>query len=66
MSTVLLTFEGGHRHGEVLACPEDDLPAQDAFDGYWIEDMIVNDHMCAVPIAQATPNGWSPFGPPPM
>lgn len=58
---VTLTFEGGPRDGETLTFARDDLPVQDAFDGYWIEDMIVNDGMSAVPLNRAVPNHRSPF-----
>lgn len=50
-----LTFYNGPRDGEQLRL--DELPAQDDFDGYWVEDMIVNDRLAAVLPHLAVPNG---------
>ena len=60
--TVTLTFSGGKWDGRQNAYADDELPTQEAFtdDGYWIEDVIVNDRMMAVPLTSATPNDW-PF-----
>jgi hypothetical protein len=55
MSCYRLTFLLGPRDGEVLFL--DELPDQDEFDGYWVEDVIVNDHPVAVPLYRAIPNG---------
>jgi hypothetical protein len=51
-----LTFVLGPRDGEVLLL--DELPDQDEFEGYWVEDVVVNDRLAAVPLHRAIPNGW--------
>ena len=57
-----LEFHGGSRDGEVLLL--DEPPDQEGFvdDGYWVEDIIVNDRLAAVPLHRLIPNGrhlWS-------
>jgi hypothetical protein len=56
-----LAFSTGPRDGAVLLL--DEPPAQDEFDGYWIEDVIVNGQLEAVPLHRATPNNVSLWDP---
>ena len=63
--TFTLEFHGGPMDGHSIQYDSfDDLPDQDAFAGYWIEDVVINDRLAAVPLWRATPNGKRPFAPP--
>lgn len=61
MSVVTLQFFMGPRDGEQIVMDFDELPEQDAYPGYWIEDCIVNDCVYAMPLNRATPNDQPAF-----
>jgi len=58
---ITLTFVGGPRDGDHRTFDDHQLPEQDAFEGYWIENAIVNDQMAAVPLWRASANAGPGF-----